>query len=68
MEPGQYTLRLSHSPQGIGLEWVDSAYDPHPFDSIGSDYLIHVLPEPASGALLALGLAALAARRRVRWH
>jgi len=66
MEPGQYSLRLSNSPQGIGLEWVDSAHDPHAFDSLGTNYLIHVLPEPATAALLALGLAGLAARSRAR--
>jgi hypothetical protein len=66
LAPGSYTIVFSDSPQGVGLEWVDSAYDPRSFDSVGSGYVIQVTPEPGTGALLGLGVAGLAARRGAR--
>ncbi len=57
-------VRATGAPSAVRMEFSDWAYESEP----GVPILAGAVPEPSGAALLALGAAAVASRRRRPWH
>jgi hypothetical protein len=62
---GQYRLQVvGDDPNGVSAPtWSNTSFDTFDFD-LGGPYIVNVVPEPASLALILLGGASVLMRRR----